>query len=313
MMGETISRFGSQDGESKSILTQDPTVGSEASSYSSINGSKSVLSCVPCAGSTDSSFVTCPTCQGTGEIPGEHCSEKRSIVHTRTAKGGHDTKKVKNPFGLSSKLEGRVISQEMELRSEENGSLEYLSELEKQLVALIPYGDQRLKPRRTKLYVSLAVLTCLLMSTLIFFFLFPRSIVVQPAGLSYSVVVSTGDAILLNVTNALNITNNNYYPITVTQINIEVLHLSLVVGQLEESKLLHIGPLGSEQMFYAVTSKIIDENTYKICSWKRIKVHNILQHIQGGGMSGSIFKLDLSDHEAGHKALLKITSLLRNV
>ncbi|XP_068923674.1 transmembrane protein 106A isoform X4 [Petaurus breviceps papuanus] len=224
MMGETISRFGSQDGESKSILTQDPTVGSEASSYSSINGSKSVLSCVPCAGSTDSSFVTCPTCQGTGEIPGE---------------------------------------------------------LEKQLVALIPYGDQRLKPRRTKLYVSLAVLTCLLMSTLIFFFLFPRSIVVQPAGLSYSVVVSTGDAILLNVTNALNITNNNYYPITVTQINIEVLHLSLVVGQLEESKLLHIGPLGSEQMFYAVTSKIIDENTYKICSWKRIKVHNILQHIQG--------------------------------
>uniref|UniRef100_A0A4X2M2C6 Transmembrane protein 106A n=1 Tax=Vombatus ursinus TaxID=29139 RepID=A0A4X2M2C6_VOMUR len=174
-MGETVSRFGSQDSESKSILPQDSAVGSEASSHSVINGSDSVLSCAPCT--ADSSFVTCPTCQGTGEIP---------------------------------------------------------SELEKQLVALIPYGDQRLKPRRTKLYVSLAVFTCLLMSALIFFILFPRSIVVQPAGLSSSMVAFIDNVILLNVT-----------------------------------------------IFYAVTSKIADENTYNICTWSKIKVHNVLQHIEG--------------------------------
>ncbi|XP_043856004.1 transmembrane protein 106A [Dromiciops gliroides] len=224
LMGETASRFGSQNSESKSILSGDQAVANEASSYCSINGSKSIMSCVPCAGSADSSFVTCPTCQGTGEIP---------------------------------------------------------SELEKQLVALIPYGDQRLKPRRTKLYVSLAVMTCLLMSSLIFFFLFPRSIEVQPAGLSSSVVAFSDNVIFLNVTNVLNITNNNYYPVTVTQLSIEVLHLSLVVGQMEESKLLHIGPLSSEQILYSVTSKIADENTYNICTWLKIKVHNILQHIQG--------------------------------
>ncbi|XP_027726325.1 transmembrane protein 106A [Vombatus ursinus] len=221
-MGETVSRFGSQDSESKSILPQDSAVGSEASSHSVINGSDSVLSCAPCT--ADSSFVTCPTCQGTGEIP---------------------------------------------------------SELEKQLVALIPYGDQRLKPRRTKLYVSLAVFTCLLMSALIFFILFPRSIVVQPAGLSSSMVAFIDNVILLNVTNVLNITNNNYYPVTVTWLNIEVLHLSLVVGHMEESNLWHIGPLSSEQIFYAVTSKIADENTYNICTWSKIKVHNVLQHIEG--------------------------------
>ncbi|XP_044527878.1 transmembrane protein 106A isoform X1 [Gracilinanus agilis] len=220
-MGETVSRFGSLDSESKSILSQDPSVRSEASSYSSIDGSQPILSCVPCTGS---GFVTCPTCQGTGEIP---------------------------------------------------------SELEKQLVALIPYGDQRLKPRRTKLYVSLAVMICLFSSALIFFFLFPRSILVQPAGLNSSVVAFVDDIILLNTTNVLNITNNNYYPITVTQLNIEVLHLSLVVGQIEVSHLLHIGPLDSEQMFFAVTSKISDENTYNICSWLKIKVHNVLLHIQG--------------------------------
>ncbi|XP_003768200.1 transmembrane protein 106A [Sarcophilus harrisii] len=223
-MGETVSRFGSQASESKCLLSRDPAVGSEASSYSSINGSKSVLPCAPCTGAATSSFVTCPTCQGTGEIP---------------------------------------------------------SELEKQLVALIPYGDQRLKPRRTKLYVSLAVFTCLLMTSLIIFFLFPRSILVQPAGLSSSEVAFTDHSILLNVTNVLNITNNYYYPITVTQLNIEVLHLLLVVGQMEESILLHIGPLSSEQIIYSVTSKIDDENTYNICTWLKIKVHNVLQHIRG--------------------------------
>uniref|UniRef100_F6S4W7 Transmembrane protein 106A n=1 Tax=Monodelphis domestica TaxID=13616 RepID=F6S4W7_MONDO len=173
-MGETVSRFGSQDSESKSILSQDPGVRSEASSYSSIDGSQSILTCVPCTGS---GFVTCPTCQGKGEIP---------------------------------------------------------SEQEKQLVALIPYGDQRLKPRRTKLYVSLAVMICLFTSALIFFFLFPRSILVQPAGLNSSGVAFVDGIILLNTT-----------------------------------------------MFFAVTSKISDENTYNICSWMKIKVHNVLLHTQG--------------------------------
>lgn len=48
--------------------------------------------------------------------------------------------------------------------------------------------------------------------------------------------------------NILNISNSNYYPITVTQLTIEVLHLSLVVGQVSNSLLLHISPLASEQV-----------------------------------------------------------------
>lgn len=48
--------------------------------------------------------------------------------------------------------------------------------------------------------------------------------------------------------NILNISNSNYYPITVTQLTIEVLHLSLVVGQVTNSLLLHVGPLASEQV-----------------------------------------------------------------
>ncbi|XP_037666022.1 transmembrane protein 106A [Choloepus didactylus] len=223
-MGETFSLLGSREEESKSILSPNPTVGSKAASYSSIGSSRSFCSCVPCEGAAGVGFVTCPTCQGHGEIP---------------------------------------------------------QELEKQLVALIPYGDQRLKPRHTKLSVFLAVLICLLTSSLIVFFLFPRTIAVQPAGLNSSAVAFDTTDIHLNMTNILNISNSNYYPITVTQLTIEVLHLSLVVGHVSNSLLLHIGPLASEQMFYAVASRIRDENTYKICTWLKIKVHHVLLHIQG--------------------------------
>ncbi|KAM9211107.1 transmembrane protein 106A isoform 1-T2 [Dugong dugon] len=223
-MAETFSQLGSPEDLNKSILSQDPAIGSKATSYSSTSSSKFFSSCVPCEGVAGGGFVTCPTCQGSGEIP---------------------------------------------------------QELEKQLVALIPYGDQRLKPRHTKLFVFLAVLICLVTSTLIIFFLFPRSITVQPVGLNSSSVAFDDVDIHLNTTNVLNISNRNYYPITVTQLAIEVLHLSLVVGQVSQSLFLPIGPLTSKQMFYTVTSSILDENTYKICTWQKIKVHHVLLHIQG--------------------------------
>ncbi|XP_059937255.1 transmembrane protein 106A-like isoform X1 [Mesoplodon densirostris] len=189
-MGETFSQLGSREDEDKSILPSAPAFGSKAASYSSTTSSKAFCSCVPCERAAGVSFVTCPTCQGSGEIP---------------------------------------------------------REVEKQLVALIPYGDQRLKPRHTKLSVFLAVFICLVTSSLIVFFLFPRTIAVQPVGLNSSTVTVGEAAIHLNITNIVSISNNNYYPIAVTQLTIEVLHLSLVVGQVSDSLLLHIGPLASEQ------------------------------------------------------------------
>lgn len=223
-MCETFSQLGSREDENKSILPHDPASGSNAIVYASNSRSKSFSSCVPCQRAAGTSFVTCPTCQGSGEIP---------------------------------------------------------RDLEKQLVALIPYGDQRLKPRRTKLFVFLAVLICLVTSSVIIFFLFPRTPSARPAGLNSSNVAFDKADIHLNLTYILNISNSNYYPITVTQLTIEVLHVSLVVGQVSNSLLLHVGPLASKQMFYAVANRIQDENTYKICTRLEIKVHHVLLHIQG--------------------------------
>uniref|UniRef100_A0A8B9ZCP0 Transmembrane protein 106A n=1 Tax=Buteo japonicus TaxID=224669 RepID=A0A8B9ZCP0_9AVES len=127
-------------------------------------------------------------------------------------------------------------------------------EQEKQLVALIPYSDQRLKPRRTKLYVCVAVTICLLTTSLSIFFLFPRSVTVLPAGLNASSVGfnATTASICLNMTNMLNITNNNFYLVTVVQLDIEVLHQSLVVGKTTMKTLLNMSPLQSSQVSCAV-------------------------------------------------------------
>lgn len=69
-MGKTFSQLGSwREDENKSILSSKPAIGSKAVSYSSTGSSKSFCSCVPCEGTADASFVTCPTCQGSGKIP----------------------------------------------------------------------------------------------------------------------------------------------------------------------------------------------------------------------------------------------------
>ncbi|XP_053555564.1 transmembrane protein 106A [Bombina bombina] len=154
---------------------------------------------------------------------------------------------------------------------------------EKELVALIPYSDQRLKPRRTKLYVFLAVISCLLICFMVIFFLFPRSISINHAGVNSSYVKYDADhrSVNLLTTNKLNISNKNLFAIEVTQLNIEFLHLSVVVGNFSKANFKKIGPLVSEQVFYTVESTIQDENTFYICTWSQFSVHNILLHVQG--------------------------------
>ncbi|XP_035304118.1 transmembrane protein 106A isoform X2 [Cricetulus griseus] len=145
------------------------------------------------------------------------------------------------------------------------GNGEIPREQEKQLVALIPYGDRRLKPPHTPgrvVWASGQRASCLC----------------SPPGRRATLTVSFPCRPLQNI---LNISNSNFYPITVTRLTAEVLHQTSVVGQVTSSLRLHIRPLASEQMPYKVASSILDENTYKICAQLKVKVHHILLHIQG--------------------------------
>ncbi|XP_007451762.1 PREDICTED: transmembrane protein 106B-like isoform X2 [Lipotes vexillifer] len=155
---------------------------------------------------------------------------------------------------------------------------------ENQLVALIPYSDQRLRPRRTKLYVMASVFVCLLLSGLAVFFLFPRSIDVKYIGVksayvSYDVPKRT---IYLNITNTLNITNNNYYSVEVENITAQVQFSKTVIGKARLNNITSIGPLDMKQIDYTVPTIIAEEMSYMFdfCTLTSIKVHNIVLMMQ---------------------------------
>lgn len=60
-----------------------------------------------------------------------------------------------------------------------SGTGKLTKEQEHDLVALIPVRDTRLKPRRTKLYLFIAIVLCLALSTTVAVLLFPREIAVK--------------------------------------------------------------------------------------------------------------------------------------
>ncbi|OWF39349.1 transmembrane protein 106B-like [Mizuhopecten yessoensis] len=110
-----------------------------------------------------------------------------------------------------------------------NGSIP--KEQEGQLVALIPLKDKRLKPRRTYLYVCLAVFLCLTAAGLLLFFMFPRNVTIEsnkpflsPQNLSIAV-----QSVQFLISNPINITNQNYFPVTVNSITMSVLFRTKVV------------------------------------------------------------------------------------
>ncbi|XP_004459154.1 transmembrane protein 106B isoform X1 [Dasypus novemcinctus] len=155
---------------------------------------------------------------------------------------------------------------------------------ENQLVALIPYSDQRLRPRRTKLYVMASVFVCLLLSGLAVFFLFPRSIDVKYIGVKSAYVSYDVQKrmIYLNITNTLNITNNNYYSVEVENITAQVQFSKTVIGKARLNNITNIGPLDMKQIDYMVPTIIAEELSYMFdfCTLSSIKVHNIVLMMQ---------------------------------
>lgn len=109
---------------------------------------------------------------------------------------------------------------------------------EEELVALIPYNDKRLKPRRTTLYVVLAIITCLLVCGLVLFFILPRSVDLKEDTIkNYSVAINSNtSSTLIILNNAFNITNTNFFHIEVTSIVVLAYFDQIQVGQ---GKLTH--------------------------------------------------------------------------
>ncbi|CAD7679045.1 unnamed protein product [Nyctereutes procyonoides] len=119
-----------------------------------------------------------------------------------------------------------------------------------ELVALIPHSDQRLRPQRTKQYVLLSVLLCLLASGLVVFFLFPHSVLVDDDGIKVvKVTFNKQDSlVILAITATLKIRNSNFYSVAVTSLSSQVQYnMNTVVGTYVTTNVSLIPPR-SEQL-----------------------------------------------------------------
>ncbi|XP_042747668.1 transmembrane protein 106C-like [Lagopus leucura] len=149
-----------------------------------------------------------------------------------------------------------------------------------ELVALIPYSDQRLRPQRTKLYVLLSVLLCLLISGLVVFFLFPHSVLVDDGGIKVVQVWfdRKNSVVLLAITATLQIRNSNFYSVTVDSLTSQVQYMNTVVGSQQITNISSIQPLSDKLVNFTVKAEMGGPFSYVyfFCTFPKVKVHNIV-------------------------------------
>ncbi|XP_051631371.1 transmembrane protein 106C isoform X1 [Manacus candei] len=149
-----------------------------------------------------------------------------------------------------------------------------------ELVALIPYSDQRLRPQRTKLYVLLSVLLCLLVSGLVVFFLFPHSVLVEDDGIKVVRVWfdRKNSAVLLAITATLRIRNSNFYSVAVASLTSQVQYMNTVVGTQQVTNISSIPPLSDKLVNFTVKAELggAFSYVYSFCTYPKVKVHNIV-------------------------------------
>ncbi|XP_053564224.1 transmembrane protein 106C [Bombina bombina] len=149
-----------------------------------------------------------------------------------------------------------------------------------ELVALIPYSDQRLQPQRTKCYVMLSVVLCLLISGLVVFFLFPRTILVQDEGIKMVNVWfdKENTVVVLAITSTLKITNSNFYSISVDSLTSQVQYINTVIGTQQKTNVSLIQPLSEKLVNFTVKAELGGTLSYLyyFCTLPSVKVHNIV-------------------------------------
>ncbi|NWU18296.1 T106C protein, partial [Cephalopterus ornatus] len=149
-----------------------------------------------------------------------------------------------------------------------------------ELVALIPYSDQRLRPQRTKLYVLLSVLLCLLVSGLVVFFLFPHSVLVEDDGIKVVRVWfdRKNSVVLLAITATLRIRNSNFYSVAVASLTSQVQYMNTVVGTQQVTNVSSIPPLSDKLVNFTVKAELGGSFSYVyfFCTYPKVKVHNVV-------------------------------------
>ncbi|XP_071750826.2 transmembrane protein 106B-like [Centroberyx gerrardi] len=151
---------------------------------------------------------------------------------------------------------------------------------ESKLVAVIPCNDQRLRPRHTKLYVAVSVAVCLLVSSLVLFFLFPRSVILSPVAVKSVFVYFTEDAVKMDITNVLNITNHNFAGVQAYNLTVQALNFEMVVGTVLIPNVTSVKPLSTETYSFVIPIKLTDSELNNFCKSTAIPIHTLFLHLQ---------------------------------
>lgn len=150
---------------------------------------------------------------------------------------------------------------------------------ESKLVAVIPCTDQRLKPRRTKLYVALSVGVCLLVSALVLFFLFPRPVLLSPVTVASSLVYFTNSSVLIDITNTVNITNDNFVSVQAYSLSVQALDFHTVVGTVYTQDVTTVPPLSTKTISYVIPVNLTDGDLTDYCK-RTLPVHILYLRLQ---------------------------------
>ncbi|KAM9425245.1 transmembrane protein 106A isoform 2-T2 [Pholidichthys leucotaenia] len=121
-----------------------------------------------------------------------------------------------------------------------------------QLVAVIPCNDVRLKPRRT---VTLMIVS--MMEVRVYF---------------------TNKTVELNVTNLINIDNQNYVPVHIVELNIQGLYGDTVLGNTLIKNVADIKPRSQKLCNVSVDLTVKDEGLNTLCR-SSSAVHNIFVNL----------------------------------
>uniref|UniRef100_A0A3Q3VK53 Transmembrane protein 106 C-terminal domain-containing protein n=1 Tax=Mola mola TaxID=94237 RepID=A0A3Q3VK53_MOLML len=104
----------------------------------------------------------------------------------------------------------------------------------------IPRGDSKKNQFFKDLYVFISIAFCLLLCCLILFFVFPRSVTINPVSVLSVMVYFNPQRVDMEVTNLINVTNENFVPVQILDFTVQGLVYGTVAGTKKISNLTSI-------------------------------------------------------------------------
>lgn len=119
---------------------------------------------------------------------------------------------------------------------------------------------------------------------MVVFFLFPRSVVVSDDGIRVVIVTfdRNNSRVVIDMTSTLNISNSNFYTVSVDTLTSQVQYMKTVIGTKQMNNVSVIPPLSEKQVNYTVQLEFRGalNYVYTFCTMPSIKVHNIVVFMQ---------------------------------